>query len=127
MTMNKDVGAFSTLGNHLAAIRNERGFSLRQVEELSNHLVSNAYLSQIETGRVHHPSPNILHSLAEVYKTDYEMLMKMAGYIGVTSKRNNRSDRIATLASLNVSEAEELELVEYLKFRRTVEEKAGTN
>lgn len=111
------------LGNHLAAIRNERGFSLRQVEELSNNLVSNAYLSQIETGRVRHPSPNILHSLAEVYKTDYGQLMKMAGYIGSATDRSNNSRRIATLSSLNVTEAEEMELVEYLKFRRTVERK----
>ena len=125
MTTNqkKGAGAVSTLGHHLAAIRNERGFSLRQVEELSNGLVSNAYLSQIETGRVRHPSPNILHSLAEVYKADYEQLMKMAGYIGTLSKKGSHSIRMATLASLNVSEAEEMELVEYLRFRRTVKGK----
>ena len=106
-----------SLGKHLAAIRDDRDLSLREVEELSNNLVSNAYLSQIETGKIHHPSPNILHALADVYKTSYEQLMRMAGYINSNGKEKNPK-RISTLGSLNLTEAEEIELVEYLKFRR---------
>jgi transcriptional regulator with XRE-family HTH domain len=107
-----------TLGQHLAAIRADRGYSLRQVEEMANRIISNAYLSQIETGKVRHPSPNVLHALAEVYRTNYGQLMARAGYMNTTSVRNAQSGRISTLASLNVSQAEELELIEYLKFRR---------
>jgi transcriptional regulator with XRE-family HTH domain len=107
------------LGQHLAAIRNDRGLSLRQVEELSKHVVSNAYLSQIETGKILQPSPNILHALSDIYKISYQQLMTMTGYITASTSRQALSGRIATLASLNVSSAEEMELVEYLKFRRS--------
>ena len=107
-----------TLGQHLAAVRNDRGLSLRQVQDLSKEEVSNAYLSQIETGKISQPSPNILHALASIYKISYQELMRMAGYINTTLHHNARTGRFATLASLNVSAAEELELVQYLKFRR---------
>ncbi len=106
------------LGQHLAAVRNDRGLSLRQVEEFSKNTISNAYLSQIETGKILQPSPNILHALADIYKISYEQLMRMAGYISVSPSKHTPSGRIATLSSLNVSAAEEMELVEYLKFRR---------
>jgi transcriptional regulator with XRE-family HTH domain len=39
----------------------------RQVEEATEKQVSNAYLSQPETGKIQQPSPNILHALAELY------------------------------------------------------------
>jgi len=107
------------LGKHLAAIRQDRGFSLRQVESLTRNLVSNAYLSQIESGKINQPSPNILHALAEVYKASYEKLMELAGYIVSTRKEaGGAHGRAATFAELNLSEEEEHELLEYLKFRR---------
>jgi transcriptional regulator with XRE-family HTH domain len=112
----------ATLGQHLAAIRDNRGLSLRQVEELSKGAVSNAYLSQIETGKILQPSPNILHTLAGIYKISYGELMRMAGYISVPASNSMRSARFATLASLNVSAAEEMELVQYLKFKRSTKE-----
>jgi len=118
MTRAQGNRAIGLLGQHLAAIRSDRGLSLRQVEEMTKNVVSNGYLSQIETGKVRHPSPNILHALSEVYKTSYEKLMVMAGYIVAQRTRNAQTGRIATLSSLNVSQAEEMELVEYLKFRR---------
>ncbi len=37
-----------SLGQYLASIRQARKMTLRQVEEATNKLVSNAYLSQIE-------------------------------------------------------------------------------
>lgn len=113
------------LGRYLAAIRNDRGLSLRQVKEMTNKLVSDAYLSQIETGKVHHPSPNILHALADVYKASYEQLMKLAGYIGTTSTPDTAHGRAATFAALNLTEAEERELLEYIKFRRKMRDNNG--
>ena len=110
----------NTLGKHLAAIRNDRGFSLRDVEELTNKLVSNAYLSQIETGKVQQPSPNILHELARVYKASYEQLMEMAGYITPKRSKDAAHGRAATFAALNLTEAEEHELLQYLKFQRSL-------
>jgi len=111
----KNIG---TLGQHLAAIRIDRGFSLRQVEDLTKKIVSNGYLSQIETGKIRHPSPNILHALSEIYKASYEQLMTMAGYINAQRNESIHSRRVSTLSSLNVSQAEEMELVKYLNFRR---------
>ncbi len=106
------------LGDHLAAIRTDRGYSLRQVEEITNKLVSNAYLSQIETGKILQPSPNVLHALAQAYRTSYEQLMEMAGYINPSHTKDAQHGRAATFAALNLTEAEEKELLDYLKFRR---------
>ncbi|WP_092762180.1 helix-turn-helix domain-containing protein [Rhodoferax sp. OV413] len=113
----------SALGRHLGAIRKDRGFSLRQVEELTNKVVSNAYLSQIEGGKIQQPSPNMLHSLATVYKISYEHLMELAGYISNGGSREGAHGRAATFAELNLTQEEEKELLEYLRFRRSMDKK----
>ena len=41
---------------------------LRDVEKASDKEISNAYLSQLETGKIEKPSPHVLHALAEVYR-----------------------------------------------------------
>ncbi|HJU04438.1 MAG TPA: helix-turn-helix transcriptional regulator [Nitrospiraceae bacterium] len=111
--------AGAALGAHLAAIRSDRGYSLRQVEGLTNNVISNAYLSQIESGKIQQPSPNILHALATVYRISYEQLMEMAGFITANRDKGDVTHgRAATFAELNLSEDEERELLEYLKFRR---------
>lgn len=109
-----------SLGKYLASIRNDRGFSLRGVEEKTEKQVSNAYLSQIENDKIQQPSPNILHALAELYEINFEMLMEKAGYITPTSARdqNERHGRAATFAEHNLTPEEEIELMEYLEFMR---------
>jgi len=57
-----------TLGRYLASIRSDRNMTLRQVEKATSKEVSNAYLSQIENNKIKKPSPNILHTLAELYE-----------------------------------------------------------
>ena len=113
-----EVERGTKLGRHLAAIRDDRGLSLRRVEELTNKLVSNAYLSQIETGKISQPSPNILHALSVLYRTSYETLMELAGYIVSSHTPDEAHGRAATFAELNLTEAEEAELLAYLKFKR---------
>ena len=111
----------TTLGTYLASIRADRKLSLRQVEEAANKQVSNAYLSQIETGKITQPSPNILHALSEIYAISYEHLMQLAGYIrAVTSTRpeSQRHGQLATFTEHNLSPDEEKELMQYLKFIR---------
>lgn len=115
----------SFLGVHLAAVRKDRGYSLRQVEDLTKKAVSNAYLSQVESGKIQQPSPNILHALSLAYRISYEQLMEMAGYIASGKKRASGASRASTLAELNVSPEEEQELLEYLQFRRAQKSKAG--
>ncbi|OLV19212.1 hypothetical protein BOO71_0003427 [Deinococcus marmoris] len=43
--------------------------------------ISNAYLSQVETGKIEKPSPAKLYALAEMYKVSYDKLMETAGHI----------------------------------------------
>src|SRR5512145_5611 len=75
----------SGLGDLLADLRAARGLSLRQVEEATDKAVSNAYLSQLEKGKIRKPSPNVLHGLAAVYAVPYEVLMEKAGYLPPSS------------------------------------------
>ena len=110
-----------TLGQYLASIRLDRKMSLRQVEETSNKEVSNAYLSQLETGKILQPSPNVLNTLADIYKIDYVQLMELAGYLPAAKGREvtQRHGRIATFAEHNLTQDEEGELMQYLQYLRT--------
>jgi HTH-type transcriptional regulator, competence development regulator len=109
------------LGIYLANVRGAKRMTLREVEEATNREVSNAYLSQLENGRISKPSPNILHSLAKVYGIAYEVLMEKAGYITVASSRSEseRHGRIPTFAHENLTAEEEEELLKYLAFLRS--------
>ena len=95
--------------------------TLREVEEATNRQVSNAYLSQIENDRIRRPSPNILYFLAETYAISFEQLMEMAGYLMSSTRRSDddRHGRVATFAEHNLTEDEESELIEYLRFMRS--------
>jgi HTH-type transcriptional regulator, competence development regulator len=95
--------------------------TLRQVEEGTNKEISNAYLSQIEHNKIRKPSPNVLHVLSEIYAIDYEKLVEMAGYIAPSKWRRDdqRDRRVATFAEHHLTSAEEVELLDYLKFIRS--------
>jgi transcriptional regulator with XRE-family HTH domain len=67
------------LGQELRRIRQIAGSSLRMVEKETG--ISNAYLSQLESGAARNPSPQILAKLAEFYRVPYESLMEFAGYL----------------------------------------------
>ncbi|MGB9905617.1 MAG: helix-turn-helix domain-containing protein, partial [Desulfotomaculales bacterium] len=69
----------NNFGKFLRKLRKERGLTIRQLETYSG--VSNAYLSQVETGKRGVPSPEILEKLAPVLKVSYELLMEKAGYL----------------------------------------------
>ncbi len=62
----------------LAEARRAKAVSLREVERVTG--VSNAYLSQMETGQVAEPSPRKLQALAAYYGLSYETLMNSCGY-----------------------------------------------
>lgn len=68
----------SAIGDHLKIKRRERQLTLRQVEKITNGAVSNAYLSQVETGKVACPSAVMLHRLSAAYGIDYGELMEIA-------------------------------------------------
>ena len=110
------------LGVVLKRLRVIKGFSLRDVEKRTN--VSNAYLCQIESGKVKNPSPHHLHKLAAVYEVPYEELMKAAGYL-VASEGEERSFRtiegiaLSSLEDLSEEEVDELKnFLAYLRSKR---------
>ncbi len=110
----------SALGALLADLRVAKCLSLRQVEEATDQTVSNAYLSQLEKGRIRKPSPNVLHSLAAVYAVPYETLMEKAGYLLPSEGREKgRRKRLAVFAIDDLTAEEEEELLKYLAFLRS--------
>ena len=114
------VANVSELGAVLSDLRNAKGFSLREVEQATGKAVSNAYLSQLENGKIKKPSPNVLHSLAEVYVVPYETLMEKAGYLLPPEGRNSgRRRRLAAFAIDDLTAEEEEELLKYLAFLRS--------
>lgn len=108
------------IGLYLKTLRDGKKMSLRAVEEATDKEVSNAYLSQLENGKIAKPSPHILHALAKVYGVDYTNLMERVGYISPSNNKNRdkRHGRTATFAIENLTQEEENELLEYLTFIR---------
>jgi transcriptional regulator with XRE-family HTH domain len=111
------------LGSLLADLRRAKGLSLREVEEAADKAFSNAYLSQLENGKIRKPSPNVLHSLAQVYAVPYETLMEKAGYLPPSDgtsegKRGRRDRRLAACEIRDLTAEEDEELLKYLAFLR---------
>ena len=114
------TGQPNELGELVADLRKARGLSLRQVEEATDRAVSNAYLSQLETGKIRKPSPNVLHSLARIYAVPYEALMEKAGYLLPAEGSSTGSRRrLAIFAIDDLTAVEEVELLKYLAFIRS--------
>ena len=110
----------SAVGALLADLRSAKGLSLRQVEEATGRAVSNAYLSQLEKGKIRQPSPSVLHRLAAVYAVPYEALMEKAGYLLPSDASNpRRRMRLAAFAIDDLTAEEEEELLKYLAFIRS--------
>lgn len=111
----------SALGALLSDLRVAKGLSLRQVEAATDRDVSNAYLSQLEQGKIWQPSPSILHRLALVYGVPYEALMEKAGYLlpSAGAGAGGRRKRVAAFAIDDLTAEEEEELLKYLAFIRS--------
>lgn len=107
----------TALGKTLTAARERKGLSLRDAERSTG--VSNAYLSQIENGKIAAPSPNVLHKLATLYGISYAVLMREAGYPSAETRPGN-TDGARLAARLGPTSAEEEDaLAEYLEFIRS--------
>ena len=114
-------GSAAELGKYLANLRHSKGLTLRQVEEATEKIVSNAYLSQLENGYIAKPSAQILYSLAALYGVPYESLMEKAGYLApaaIQKEEGERHGRTATLPIEDLSEEEEKQLLEFLSYLR---------
>jgi len=106
------------LGKYLARMRTDAKLSLRAVEAETG--VSNAYLSQLETGKIKTPSPSVLNTLAERYQVSYAHLMELAGYpvpeIGQPRLSTQTSQLAARLG--DITPDEEDALVDFLELIR---------
>jgi transcriptional regulator with XRE-family HTH domain len=107
------------LNVHLKEARKRTDLTLREVEDATG--ISNAYLSQLESGRIKKPSPTILFKLAGCYKIPYEHLLELAGHPvpqhpdGKALRPNFRlGDDLG-----NLTKEEEQKLQEYLEFLRS--------
>lgn len=114
-----------SLGAYLKSLRTGTGMTLRDIEEATERAVSNAYLSQLENGKISKPSPNVLHALAAVYGVSYGKLMERAGYVSPVADREQgaRHGQAATYAVENLTREEEKALLDYLAFYRTQRDK----
>ena len=90
--------------------------SLRAVEQQTH--VSNAYLSQLEHGRIRQPSPVILHKLTGLYRVSYAEAMRLAGY-PIPGSADQEPWPAGLARFRDVSPDEEHALAEYLEFLRT--------
>lgn len=106
------------LTDTLVNCRTKMGLTLRQVEAATG--VSNAYVSQLENGKIKTPSPSTLHKLAVLYGASYEGFMDMAGYPVPKGRVPELPKTVSHLVSRigDVSPSEADALVDYLKFLR---------
>lgn len=106
-----------SLGETLKESRELRGLTLRQVEEATG--ISNAYLSQLENGKILKPSANVLYKLSEAYNIDLPGLLRVAGIIeGQTTVNSQFLSQVATYSEA-LTPDEEQELLNYLRFLRS--------
>jgi transcriptional regulator with XRE-family HTH domain len=108
-------------GRYLRSLRVAMDLTLRQVEEKTNRIVKNGYLSQIEGGAIQKPSPGILYELARAYGADYRDLLQRAGIHVPEDQVPERQRAIPGLplhAFQDLTTEERQELVQYAAFIR---------
>ncbi|MGY4199081.1 helix-turn-helix domain-containing protein [Bradyrhizobium sp. USDA 4520] len=106
------------LADFLASARAVTGKTLRAVQTETG--ISNAYLSQLETGKIKMPAPQNLHKLAVAYEVPYELLLELAGFpVPNSSDIDAPSKAAARIGSIPITEEEQNALVEYLQFIRS--------
>ena len=86
--------------------------------------MSNAYLSQLETGSVIRPRPNVLHKLAGFYNVPYEDLMAAAGYLSRNEEKRPVDPELVEiqLMSAGLSNQQKKELKRFIRFLQQSQE-----
>ena len=111
------------LGRYLKNLRQHRNLTLRAVEKETE--VSNAYLSQLEGGKIRNPSPMVLHKLSKLYGSSYATLMKSVGY-PVPGEEEGLEKEFGFAARIGpVTSEEEDDLIDYLEFLRSRRRRDG--
>jgi transcriptional regulator with XRE-family HTH domain len=111
-------------GERLRRIRTEKNRdSLRDVEELSG--LNSGYLSQLENGKIVHPSPSVLQKVAKGYGLRFEDLLKWAGYVEDQEPQvsTNQAMAMSSVSGLGEPSDEELKtlqaIIELLEEKRS--------
>lgn len=104
----------NALGRKLAAARADHKWSLREVERRTG--VHNAHISQIETGAIERPAPNVLWALASVYGLDLGELIRMSGHVEAAKEATPGSVVGAALRTLGeLSPQEQEQVLDFMK------------
>lgn len=101
------------LGDAIRNARKGKGLSLRALERLVG--VSNAHLSQLETGRIEHPSMALLYSIAEALDLDYQLLLRLAGHLEPSSSKGVTVPGVAFRGSADLTPEEADEVVRFIE------------
>lgn len=80
----------NNIGDYIKSVRKEKKITSRKLAELSQ--VSQAYISQLETGKHSSPSPDVLERIAKALEIPYLLLMEKAGY----TKESDRMEILHT-------------------------------
>ena len=105
------------LGAFLKNARSSKELTLRAVEEATG--ISNAYLSQLEGGKIQKPSPAVLYKLCELYGASYTTTLEYAGHpVPRESLASSARSAFASRIGQTTKEEEEA-LLEYLEFLRS--------
>jgi transcriptional regulator with XRE-family HTH domain len=103
------------LGLLLKESRKLSKLTLRQVEEATG--ISNAYLSQLENGKIKKPSANVLYKIASVYRVDINQLMKSSGLAKNETKSSDDFLDSVSFYARELTEYEMQEVLDFLKFK----------
>lgn len=106
-------------GSYLKELRIKQGLSMRELSRRSG--ISQAYISQIETGKKGVPSPEQLMKMYPYLDIDYMQLMKAAGYVMVDE--DFTEEEVEFLKQLD----DGIPLLELLKLKPTLDEKEVTH
>jgi HTH-type transcriptional regulator, competence development regulator len=96
-------------GRRLRAVREKGSDSLRKVEARSG--LNSGYLSQLENGKITHPSPSVLQKVAAGYGLRFGDLLKWTGYVEEAEQPvgTNQAVAFSSVAGLGEPSDEELE------------------
>lgn len=119
--MHSEITIFDMVNELGICLKNNRkdlGLTLRFVQEQIG--VSNAYLSQIENGKIKSPSPMTLFKLSNLYNVSYSKLFSLAGYpmpeVACPSMINQLSHAIESLTEEEVLEV--FDFIDFLKYKK---------
>lgn len=99
-------------GKRLSQVRKQRAESLRDIEGRSG--LNNGYLSQLENGKIVHPSPSILQKVAAGYELRFEDVLQWAGYVAGPEDAVSPKQAVAlsTVSALGEPSDEELKALQ---------------